>query len=195
MEKRKNIVSICASCKKLLDDQGQRSHPEHREHPASAEFSHGLCKECSERMHPEIKAGGRRKRRLIVVDDNETFCLLLKETLEPLGYYCETAFCAETALDAAQRGSFDVMITDVIMPGMDGFELIEKIKETKADLPVVVMSGFTREVYHERALAAGASDFIEKPFSIRELAAVIGRAANSARKMSPAALQQNGTHE
>jgi diguanylate cyclase (GGDEF)-like protein len=61
------------------------------------------------------------------------------------------------------------MISDIVMPGMDGFELTEKAKKLRPDMLVIIMTGYTEDFSFDRAIEAGASDFIKKPFTLQEL--------------------------
>jgi DNA-binding response OmpR family regulator len=120
------------------------------------------------------------KSRILIVDDDSMLCSVFKEGLLASGYECETSFSGKSALELISlelygNRHFDLMVTDIVMPGMDGFELTEKVKLLDPEMAVIVMTGFQQEESYDRAIAAGASDFIKKPFSITELAARITR--------------------
>jgi len=130
------------------------------------------------------------KPRVIIVDDDSMLCSVFKEGLLASGYYCETAISGKSALELIGKTSFDVMVTDIIMPGMDGLELTEKAKKITSDLAIIVMTGFQQEESYERAVAAGASDFIKKPFHVNELLVRINRVMRDARILSEIRLKQ-----
>lgn len=113
--------------------------------------------------------------RVLIVDDDMTLCSIFKEGLMDTGCYCQAASNGKSALDIISTKQFDIMITDIIMPGMDGLELTYKVKQLKPEIAVIVMTGFQQEESYERAVGFGASDFIKKPFTIPELVTRIER--------------------
>lgn len=108
------------------------------------------------------------KYRLLIVDDELSIRNLLVSLLSSSGYHCETAGHGKEALDWLARTSFDAVITDVVMPEMDGITLTQTMAHQYPDLPVMVMTGFSDEYSAQKALSAGAREFIKKPFSISE---------------------------
>jgi two-component system cell cycle response regulator len=108
---------------------------------------------------------------IIIVDDDVILLTMLKENLVREGYRCETADSAETALELVRGSSFDIMLTDITLPGMKGFELTERAKNLRPDMAVIIMTGFVDDFSYDSAIEAGASDFIKKPFTIKELRA------------------------
>jgi two-component system cell cycle response regulator len=108
---------------------------------------------------------------IIIVDDDAILLTMLKENLLRDGYRCETADSAESALKLVRESSFDIMLTDITLPGMKGFELAERAKELRPDMAVIIMTGFVDDFSYDSAIEAGASDFIKKPFTIKELRA------------------------
>ena len=109
--------------------------------------------------------------RVLIVDDDAMTRDLVSTVLSIEGHKCETAFDGEEALDRVAGGAFDIVITDIVMPKMDGITLTRALTTKYPELPVMVMTGFTEEHSDEDALNAGASDFINKPFSIAEFSA------------------------
>jgi len=110
-----------------------------------------------------------QQRSLIIIDDDADVLDFIETGLLTQGYQCQTATSAQSALELINETSFDLMITDVVLPGMDGFELTERSKKLRPDMPVIIMTGFTEDFSYERAIEAGASDFIKKPFALHEL--------------------------
>jgi YesN/AraC family two-component response regulator len=106
---------------------------------------------------------------VIIVDDEEAIIDTVKTALSLNGYHCETAMSGTSALELINKTPFDIMITDIKMPSMNGLELTRKVKELKPDMKVIVMSGFFGNFPYDEAIAMGASDFLEKPFSLRDL--------------------------
>ena len=115
------------------------------------------------------------KERVLVVDDEDGVRNMVRESLSFLGITCLTASNAEEALEIIQREPFDLILSDIRMPGMDGLELLQKIKEDRPDLDVIIMTGYAEEYSFIDVINAGASDFILKPFPILELKAKIFR--------------------
>ena len=108
--------------------------------------------------------------RILVVDDEQDLCEILKFNLETDGYAVETANSAEEALEMDIK-SFDLLLLDVMMGGMSGFAMAKKLKadpETK-DIPVVFLTARDTENDTVTGFNLGADDYISKPFSIREV--------------------------
>ena len=105
---------------------------------------------------------------ILVVDDDEAVKESVEEYLTILKYSVKSVANAQEALDTLKTFSADIVITDIMMHGMDGLELTKKIK-AKYDCDVMVMTGYSAEYSYEEAVKAGASDFIFKPFRFEEL--------------------------
>ena len=107
---------------------------------------------------------------ILVVDDETDMTRLLQRTLEPeLGCRVTMAFSGEMAVDILQQTSFDLVICDVKMPGMDGFELLNRIRADYPDLTVVMLTAFGNIESAVKAIKSGAYDFIAKPFERDEI--------------------------
>ena len=96
---------------------------------------------------------------------------LVSSILSSKGHTCVTASDGVEALDKASTEKFDAVITDIVMPNMDGITLTRELSKNDPSLPVMVITGFTDEHYYEESINAGATDFINKPFSIAEFLA------------------------
>ena len=105
---------------------------------------------------------------ILIVDDDVAIKESVEEYLEILKYTVKSAGNAAEALSILETFEADVVITDIMMQGMDGLELTRKIKETY-NIDVMVMTGYSAEYSYEEAVQAGASDFIFKPFRFEEL--------------------------
>jgi len=120
--------------------------------------------------------------RALVVDDDSTIRYTLRGMLELAGVTIEEAADGISALECLERGAFDLVITDLRMPRMDGFELLRKIRERGSAAPrVIVVTAHGSERHAVEAIKSGAYDYFRKPFDIDELKAVVGRALESVR--------------
>jgi DNA-binding NtrC family response regulator len=115
--------------------------------------------------------------RVLVVDDEQNLRKILAATLQREGY--EVTVCAdgEQALAALGRDGADVVVTDLVMPKMDGLSLLRRVVARHPDVPVIVITAHGRIDSAVEAMKAGAFDFLAKPFEHRELKAVIAKAA------------------
>jgi two-component system response regulator FixJ len=104
------------------------------------------------------------KPMVYVVDDDEAVRESTSVLLEVSGFAVETFASAEALLAVAERLNSGCVVTDVRMPGMDGIELIRRLKDRGVDLPVVVITGHGDVPLAVQAMRVGAADFIEKPF-------------------------------
>jgi diguanylate cyclase (GGDEF)-like protein len=110
---------------------------------------------------------------VLIVDDDEGLLEMFQTALSIEGYRCETAANVERALDLIKNVAFDILIADIKMPGMTGLELTEKAKKIRPDMAAIVMTAYIEEFSYDSAIEVGASDFIKKPFTVRELIARI----------------------
>ena len=114
--------------------------------------------------------------RAVVADDDADIVSLLRADLERAGYAVDHASDGRQALELVQRRRPDVALFDVVMPGLDGFELTRRVRaapETR-DLPVILLTALHDGDRVAAGLAAGADDYVKKPFSLRELRARVG---------------------
>ncbi len=107
------------------------------------------------------------KKKILVVDDEESIHLLYKEEFEEEGYEVTSAINGEEALDLFDKIEPDLVILDINMPGMDGIEVLRKMKEKRPDIPVILSSAYPE---YKQDLASWASDdYIVKSFNLDEL--------------------------
>ncbi|GBC62199.1 diguanylate cyclase response regulator [Desulfonema ishimotonii] len=105
---------------------------------------------------------------ILIVDDDATVRYLLNEFMENMGYVSYKAASGEEALEALKVHRVDVVITDIMMPGMDGLKLTELIR-LNYDIEVIVMTGYSGDYSYEEVINKGASDFVFKPVRFEEL--------------------------
>jgi len=108
--------------------------------------------------------------RLLLVDDNPKLCRMVKEYLEPLGYDVALAHTGPDGLARALHGDFHAIILDVMLPGLDGFEVLKRLREQSA-VPVLMLTGRGEAPDRIAGLELGADDYVPKTFSPRELVA------------------------
>jgi nitrogen regulation protein NR(I) len=135
--------------------------------------------------------------RVLVVDDEMSLRKVLAATLHREGY--EVSVCAdgEEALSALDRDGADVVVTDLVMPRMDGLSLLRKVVARHPDVPVIVVTAHGRIDSAVEAMKAGAFDFLSKPFEHQELKAIIGKACRQSdynqRNVVPEERQESGS--
>lgn len=115
--------------------------------------------------------------QILIIDDDRSIRDTMYEYIESAGFEVCVASSAEEALDILPAKTFEVVITDIILPGIDGLALTDRIKkEHKAD--VIVMTGYSTEYSYEEAIKKGASDFVFKPVRLEELLLRLKRVLN-----------------
>jgi len=112
---------------------------------------------------------------VLIVDDEKDILNTLSEVLAELRLTPVTASDGLEALKVINSRKVDLIITDLMMPNMDGFELIQKARQVNANIPIAVISGFSEGRNVVEALSRGAYNFITKPFTIREIENVVKR--------------------
>lgn len=105
----------------------------------------------------------------MLVEDDKNLGVILKSYLTAKGYPTTLCFSGEDALKQFDRESIDFMIVDVMMPGIDGFTLVEKLKKRNVDIPTIFLTGRTARADISRGFNIGCDDYIPKPFSMEEL--------------------------
>ena len=115
------------------------------------------------------------KKSILVIDDEPSIVELLTFNLKKEGYDVLKAYDAEEALKSAEDNETDMFIVDIMLPGMDGFELVRNLRATEKfrQTPVIFLSAKSEEFDKVLGLELGADDYITKPFSVREVLARI----------------------
>ncbi len=111
--------------------------------------------------------------KILIVDDEPAMRLGLKDNLEFEGYQVELAEDGEEGLSKIESGTFDLIVLDIMMPKISGFDICKKIRADKNFTPVIFLSAKGEELDKVLGLEFGADDYITKPFSVRELLARI----------------------
>lgn len=118
----------------------------------------------------------KKEARILVVDDDKALADNLVEYLSKIGYQASPAYSSKEALSKFERGDFQLVITDLKMPEMDGMELLEKVRKLDSRVIVMVITGYGTIESAVEAIKKGAYDFIPKPFKMEELEIIVKRA-------------------
>ncbi len=112
-----------------------------------------------------------RKASILIVDDNPSVLELVRKQLNPYPYIVDTAQDGEEALDKIQKATPDLIVLDLMMPRISGFEIIQRIKNNKATqfIPIIVITALSEQQDKIRAIELGADDFLVKPINKLEL--------------------------
>jgi DNA-binding response OmpR family regulator len=135
-------------------------------------------------MTTQAETSGRT--RVLVIDDDRKLCRLIREYLVPMGYDVSLAHTGPDGLELALRETPHAIILDVMLPGMDGFEVLKKLRRT-SDTPVLMLTGRGEEADRIVGLEIGADDYLPKTFSTRELLARLRAVTRRAAQRKPAA--------
>ncbi len=118
--------------------------------------------------------------KILVVDDEAMICDLLNRSLTIEGFTVETAGNGLLGLEKCASNGFDLVISDILMPEMDGITMMEKIKDAQPNLPIILITGYAKQYTARKATEAGASDFLTKPFRNAEIMQSVRKALNIA---------------
>ena len=111
--------------------------------------------------------------RILVIEDEERIQSFLRRGLEAEGYAVVTAGDGRQGLELASTGSWDLVVLDLLLPGLNGFRVLEEIRRSRPQLPVVILSARTDLKTKLKGFELGARDYVAKPFSLDELLARI----------------------
>ena len=106
---------------------------------------------------------------ILVVEDNADFCKIIANELKRVGYNILTAFCGEAALSIYENNHIDLLITDIMMPQMDGYTLISKIRKVDKKSPILIITAKSTMEDKAKGFDAMADDYLVKPFNNDEL--------------------------
>ena len=121
-----------------------------------------------------------RSRRVLVVDDEPSIREMLIRTLSSERYLVDEAPDASTALELLQHSEgYDLLIADLKMPGMDGLSLIRQVRALRADLPIIIITGFSTESSAIEAVNLGVAGYLTKPFHVPQVLAAAAKAVGA----------------
>lgn len=114
--------------------------------------------------------------KILVADDEVMMRNLILKILESEGYQITMVSSGDEALAMLKENNYDLLLTDVKMPGMSGFDLLKQVKENWPDMAVIVMTGYGDAYTVKEALLFGADEYISKPFKGHEVSLIVERA-------------------
>lgn len=130
----------------------------------------------SGRPHNNGKSAGMDRPRILIVDDEQTVRDLVAKTLTMADYDVDTAPDGPTAIDRLRSAQYDLLITDLKMPGMDGLSVIREARQQSAEMPIIIITGYSTEASAIEAINLGVSGYLTKPFRLPRVLAVAARA-------------------
>ncbi len=128
-------------------------------------------------------------QRILVIDDDRKLCRLIRDYLEPMGYAVEAVHTGPEGAERAVATPWHAVILDLMLPGMDGFEVLKRIR-AKADVPVLMLTARGDEADRIVGLEIGADDYLPKTFSTRELLARLRAVTRRGTRSKPAGAEE-----
>jgi DNA-binding NtrC family response regulator len=120
--------------------------------------------------------------KILVVDDEEIVLKSFRKILESRGHQVYTALSGQEVFDFLEKEPVDIIFTDMKMPGIDGIEVLERVKEKYPDILVVMITGYSTVQSAEQAMKLGAFDYIPKPFTPGEVLIVVEKALGGGKQ-------------
>ncbi len=122
------------------------------------------------------------QKRILLVDDDPNICRFISESLRLRGFEVNSFASAELALDKFEQNAYDLALLDILLPGVNGLQLCQKLREfpTGKELPIIMMTAFYKQAYHIREARQeyGAAEYLLKPFPLKTLHAKIDQLVN-----------------
>ncbi len=128
------------------------------------------------------------KFKLMLVDDEEDFLITFAERLRMRKYNTRTAVSGEQALDIIKKETFDVVVSDLRMPGIDGLELLKSIKEFAREIQVIILTGHGSDREEEKAMSLGAFSYVRKPVDLKGIIEIMESAYLFKRELAACSL-------
>ena len=120
---------------------------------------------------PMVTVKGIDMEKILIVEDDPAHLLALEDNLSFAGYEVSTARSGRQALEILKQEKFDLIILDIMLPYIDGFEVCKRLRKWGDDTPVIMLTAKVQEQDRVKGLDIGADDYITKPFSVAELLA------------------------
>lgn len=122
--------------------------------------------------------------RVLIIDDDRKLCRLIRDYLSPMGYSIESVHTGPEGVERATTGSWQAVILDLMLPGMDGFEVLKRIR-ARSEVPVLMLTARGDEADRIVGLEIGADDYLPKTFSTRELLARLRAVTRRSTRSAP----------
>ncbi len=137
------------------------------------------------------------KPKICTIDDEQVILEAIVKLCASEGWHVDTAIDATTGLDKLRNNSYDLIICDIMMQGMDGFQFLDEVRSREITTPVIITTGFSTLENAVKSLYKGAIDFLPKPFSFDELISIIGRGLKYSKiiKLSNTALTDSDSRK
>ncbi|UCH20088.1 MAG: response regulator transcription factor [Deltaproteobacteria bacterium] len=110
-------------------------------------------------------------KKILIVEDNRDLSQLLESHLRDLAFQVDVAFDGEAGLAKAENDTYDLVILDLMLPGLDGIEVCRRLRRKPSYIPILMLTAKSSEMDRVIGLEIGADDYVSKPFSVRELLA------------------------
>src|SRR5699024_256645 len=121
-------------------------------------------------------------KKIFIVDDEKSIVTLLTYNMEKAGYETDVAYDGNEAITMAMNNQYDLIILDVMLPGVDGLEVCKTLRQNKVETPILILTAREDEFDKVLGLELGADDYITKPFSPREIVARVKAILRRARQ-------------
>jgi two-component system, cell cycle response regulator CtrA len=109
--------------------------------------------------------------RVLLVEDDTATAQSIQMMLKSEGYICDTTDLGEDGLEIGKLYDYDIIILDIMLPDMDGYEVLRRLREARVETPILILSGLNEPDNKIKGLGFGADDYLTKPFDKRELVA------------------------
>lgn len=134
------------------------------------------------------------ERRILIIEDDPSITLMVRNNLEYEGFKVSSVADGRQAIQAARSFMPDLILLDLMLPGLDGFEICRAISQSSLGIPVIILSARSQSADKVRGLELGADDYITKPFSLDELLARVHAVMRRSTSSSPVELKLGDVH-
>jgi two-component system cell cycle response regulator CtrA len=109
--------------------------------------------------------------RILLIEDDSATAQSIQLMLKSEGYICDTTDLGEDGLEIGKLYDYDIMVLDLMLPDIDGYEVVRRLREARVETPILILSGLNEADNKIKGLGIGADDYLTKPFDKRELIA------------------------
>ena len=152
---------------KIMDTGGLYSYDQYSQRPTYLSFKFPISK-----TNPEI-ADSVKKLKILAIDDQPVILDLLSAMCQSAGYEIDTAESGNEGIEKIALRPYDIVLTDLSMPGISGLDTARRIKEIMPDIPIILLTGWEATIEKFELNSAGISDVLYKPFRIEQLTEMI----------------------